>query len=155
MVMGGDSCSEGCGFESWHHILDGHFFTYICCKICTDFCLKRPKINDIWGRCWPILKNNKNFQKIYDPVTRNRPLPDVQALIREGRELRLVNDQLRKEIERLKGNRRNIESQLMSTTTALSKSKNDFENFEISRIFILVACALAVLLFGMFIGKLF
>ena len=25
VVMGGDSCSEGRGFESWHHILDGHF----------------------------------------------------------------------------------------------------------------------------------
>ena len=26
MVMGGDSCSKGRGFESRHHILDGHFF---------------------------------------------------------------------------------------------------------------------------------
>ena len=25
VVMGGGSCSEGCGFESRHHILDGHF----------------------------------------------------------------------------------------------------------------------------------
>ena len=25
MVMGRDSRSEGCGFESWHRILDGHF----------------------------------------------------------------------------------------------------------------------------------
>ena len=25
VVMGGDSCSENCGFESPHHILDGHF----------------------------------------------------------------------------------------------------------------------------------
>ena len=25
MVLGGDSCSEGRGFESWHHILDGYF----------------------------------------------------------------------------------------------------------------------------------
>ena len=24
MVMGGDSGSKGHGFESWHHILDGH-----------------------------------------------------------------------------------------------------------------------------------
>ena len=24
MVMGDDSCSKGCGFESWRHILDGH-----------------------------------------------------------------------------------------------------------------------------------
>ena len=25
VVMGGDLCSEGCGFESRHRILDGHF----------------------------------------------------------------------------------------------------------------------------------
>ena len=33
VVMGGDSLSEGRGFESQHRILDGHFFTLICCKI--------------------------------------------------------------------------------------------------------------------------
>ena len=33
VVMVDNSCSEGHGFESWHRILDGHFFTYICCKI--------------------------------------------------------------------------------------------------------------------------
>ena len=32
MVMGGDLCTEGCGFESQHCKLDGHFFTYICGK---------------------------------------------------------------------------------------------------------------------------
>ena len=25
VVMGGDSCSKGCGFESQHHVLNGHF----------------------------------------------------------------------------------------------------------------------------------
>ena len=25
VVMGGDSCTEGRGFESCHHILEGHF----------------------------------------------------------------------------------------------------------------------------------
>ena len=25
VVMGGNSCTDGCGFESQHHILDGHF----------------------------------------------------------------------------------------------------------------------------------
>ena len=43
MVMGGDSCSESRGFESRHCILDGHVFTYICCKNCNEVCLKRPK----------------------------------------------------------------------------------------------------------------
>ena len=42
VVMGGDSCPEGHGFESQHHKLDGHFFTYICCKIFNIF-LKRRK----------------------------------------------------------------------------------------------------------------
>ena len=32
MVMGRDTCSKGCEFESQQHILDGHFFTFICCK---------------------------------------------------------------------------------------------------------------------------
>ena len=31
VVMGGESCSEGRGLKSQHHILDGHFFTYIYC----------------------------------------------------------------------------------------------------------------------------
>ena len=42
MVMGGDSCCKGHGFEFPHCILDGHFFTYICCKNC-NICLKRRK----------------------------------------------------------------------------------------------------------------
>ena len=46
VVMGGDSRSEGRGFESRCHILDGHFFTLICCKIVLIFVCKRPKINE-------------------------------------------------------------------------------------------------------------
>ena len=45
MVLGRDSRSEGRGFESRHCILNGHFFTYICCKNC-NVCLNRPKINE-------------------------------------------------------------------------------------------------------------
>ena len=37
VVMGGDSRSEGRGFESQCRILDGHFFTLICCKIVLMF----------------------------------------------------------------------------------------------------------------------
>ena len=33
MVMGGGSCSECCGFKSWHHILDGHFSHVFVLKI--------------------------------------------------------------------------------------------------------------------------
>ena len=31
--MGGDSCPEGFGFESQHHILDGHFSHYLMYKV--------------------------------------------------------------------------------------------------------------------------
>ena len=40
--MGGDSSPDGCGFESQHHILDGHFSPYICCKNC-NACLKKQR----------------------------------------------------------------------------------------------------------------
>ena len=53
MVIGGDSCSKGCGFELWHLILDGHFFALKCKKI-NYVSLKRPNINDIRGRDWLI-----------------------------------------------------------------------------------------------------
>ena len=43
MVIGGDSCYEGHGFESQHRILDGHFSHIV--KNC-NVCLKRPKINE-------------------------------------------------------------------------------------------------------------
>ena len=55
VVMGGDPRSEGCGFKSQRCVLDGHFFTLICCKIVlilfekTDNKRKR-------GRGLPILK---------------------------------------------------------------------------------------------------
>ena len=55
MVMGGDSRSKCCGFESRHHILDGHFFTYICCKNC-NVCLKRLKINEKEAGVGPFKK---------------------------------------------------------------------------------------------------
>ena len=37
VVLGGDSRSEGRGLESQRQILDGHFFTLICCKIVLMF----------------------------------------------------------------------------------------------------------------------
>ena len=45
MVMGGESHSEGLGFESRHCILDGHFSHIFAVKNC-NVCLKRPKINE-------------------------------------------------------------------------------------------------------------
>ena len=37
MVMGGDSYSEGRGFESWHIILDGHFSHIFVVKVVMMF----------------------------------------------------------------------------------------------------------------------
>ena len=56
MIMGRDSRSEGRGFESGHCLLDGHFFTFICCKNC-NVCLKKTKINEKVAGDGPFLKN--------------------------------------------------------------------------------------------------
>ena len=59
--------SNGYGLQlmferSWVRILALYtgwtFFTLICCKICNDVCLKRPKINNKGGLGWPIFKYN-------------------------------------------------------------------------------------------------
>ena len=60
MVMGRDLRSGGRGFESRHCILDGHYFTYICCKNC-NVCLKRPKINEKEAGIGPFLKKLEKF----------------------------------------------------------------------------------------------
>ena len=59
MVMGGDSCSKGCGFKPRHRILDGDFFPLICCKICNDVCMKRAKLNDKEAGVGPFKKPKK------------------------------------------------------------------------------------------------
>ena len=56
MVLGGDSCSKGRGFESWHHILDGIFSHIFVVKIC-NVCLKRPKLNEKEAGVGPFLNN--------------------------------------------------------------------------------------------------
>ena len=55
MVMGDNSCLKGCEFESWRCIMDGHFFTLICCKNCI-VCLIRLKINEKEARVGPFFK---------------------------------------------------------------------------------------------------
>ena len=45
--MGGDPFSKGRQFESWHPILEGNFFTFICCKNWLYRCLfEKTKINE-------------------------------------------------------------------------------------------------------------
>ena len=56
--MGGDSCSKSREFESQHRILDGHFFTFICCKNC-NLCLKRQNINEKEAGVGPFETQNR------------------------------------------------------------------------------------------------
>ena len=62
MVMGGGSRSKGRGFESRRRILDGHFFTFICCKNC-NVCLKKTENKQKRGRGWPIFEQKKKEKK--------------------------------------------------------------------------------------------
>ena len=52
VVIRGDSCSKGHEFESWHLILNGHFFKFFCWKIVIYVWKDENK----WkrGRGWPI-----------------------------------------------------------------------------------------------------
>ena len=53
MVMGGNSCCEGRGFESKHHILDGHFSHLCAVKL---YCLlEKTKINEKEAEEGPFL----------------------------------------------------------------------------------------------------
>ena len=47
MFMGGDYCSNGGECESWHRVLDGHFFTYI---FDVKFVFEKTKIKCKRGR---------------------------------------------------------------------------------------------------------
>ena len=72
MVMGGDSCSRGRGFKSQHHILHGHFLTFICCKNC-NVCLKNAKINEKEAVDGPFFK--KGIRRL---GTLTAPQPSVK-----------------------------------------------------------------------------
>ena len=60
MVMGGDSCSKGCGFESRHQcILDGHFHINLLQNL-----FEKTEKNDKRGRGWFIFKKIKIFNEL-------------------------------------------------------------------------------------------
>ena len=71
VVMGDNSYLRGCGFESRRRILDGHFFTMICCKNCI-VCLKIPKINEKEARVGPFKKIIMGMPQLAD---RSLPTP--------------------------------------------------------------------------------
>ena len=57
VVLGGDSRSEGCGFESQCHVLDGHdiFHVDLLLKLYCLFEKTENKWKRVWGR--PIFKH--------------------------------------------------------------------------------------------------
>ena len=81
VVIGGDLCPEGRGFKSQRRILDGHFFTHICCINC-NVCSEKTKImknrSDVLVKClsflpsiqtiwvWILLKFSVLFCKIFE-----------------------------------------------------------------------------------------
>ena len=67
MVMGRDSHSKDCGFKFQHHILDGHFFTYICCKNFNDVCLKRLNINEKEAGVGPFFFKKNHSYRCVEP----------------------------------------------------------------------------------------
>ena len=79
MVMGGDSCSRGRGFESRYRILDGHYFTFICSKNCV---FGKTKINAKRGRVGPFLKRQNSKFNInnanYFTCTRHSPVENFE-----------------------------------------------------------------------------
>ena len=60
MVMGDSSCSNGCGFKSRRHILDGHFFTLICCKNCIVCLFEKTKNKQKEAGVGPFTKKIMN-----------------------------------------------------------------------------------------------
>ena len=66
--MGGDSCSKGREFKSRHHILDGHFFTYL---FVVKFVLCVWKDKNKWkrGESWHI----KNRPPGHPPCPNENP----------------------------------------------------------------------------------
>ena len=58
MFTEGESCSEGCGFEPHHRILDGHFFTNSC-----NVCLSSDTL-----RAMSVLYRNPNARTDQDEI---------------------------------------------------------------------------------------
>ena len=76
VVMGRDSRSEGCGFESRHRIQYGHFFTYNCCKNC-NICLKRQKIIEKEAGIGPFKKIAVTWLTFCDSDALLWPVPNA------------------------------------------------------------------------------
>ena len=60
--MGGESCSEGCGFESQHCILDGHFSHIFVVKIVMFVWKDENKLKR--GRGWPFFNSFSQIENL-------------------------------------------------------------------------------------------
>ena len=65
--MGGDSRSEGCGFESLLHILDGHDIFHIDLLLELNFLFEKTENKRKRGRGWPIILIKQISATIYWP----------------------------------------------------------------------------------------
>ena len=92
--MGGNSCTDGCGFESQHHILDGHFSHVFGVKIVMfvwkdeisgkevgDSPFRKP-IGDVWVRLWhQLLDSNWSLSGVRSDRSSNWTTPSVQSTV--------------------------------------------------------------------------
>ena len=75
VVMGGDSCTEGHGFDSQHCVLDGHFSQMFGCKNC-NVDLKNMKLNKIEA-CDGQFLNKKTQKSLFIFWCTLQQLPNV------------------------------------------------------------------------------
>ena len=99
VVMGGDSCSKDCRFESRYCLLDGHFFTLICSKNCFNVCLKRPSIDEKEAGVGHLFKKTLRTSKV---LSQKLPLnngKDIRRIENESQRYTLRID-VQKELKR-------------------------------------------------------
>ena len=80
MVIGGDVCSKGRGFESQHCLLEGHFSHLFAAKIVICVCKDKNKLKRCRG--WPILLNFLSiFPQTLQKISRDKRFLKVERAI--------------------------------------------------------------------------
>ena len=91
VIMGDNSCLKGYGFESWHCIHDGHFFTLICFKQlnCLFEKTENKRKNYIEWSNGPKSNLSLNFIPTYNLKNRDKPIIQVNiSFILQSRSFR-------------------------------------------------------------------
>ena len=78
MVMGGDSCSKGRGFDSQRRMLDGQIFTFIHCK---NSLFENTKINEKRPEMDHFLKNLRRSYWRLDCMTHTWLVRPIRIII--------------------------------------------------------------------------